>query len=324
MKKRVTYIIVFLLFSTFSFAQKFSVKASLDSNQVKIGEQVRLILDLEQAKGVFVQFPELKDTIFQVVEILEQSKVDTLQTQGKQLHLQQKLLITAYEEGNYWISPFEFITKRNGQLDTLKTNSLLFEVHTVVVDTTKNIKAIKQPIETPLTLSEFLSENYPYILGTLVVILLIAGAVFYYKRRQKNQPLIKIRRPKEAAHVVARRQLNQLQAKKLWQNNKIKAYHSELSEIIRIYLEERFQIPAMEQVSDEILERFSRQAGKQSKGVNIKKEHYEMLSQILQLADFVKFAKLNPLANENELSMNNAYTFVEKTIPIVLVKNQKE
>ena len=40
---------------------------------------------------------------------------------------------------------------------------------------------------------------------------------------------------------------------------------------------------------------------------------YENLRQILQLADFVKFAKMNPLPDENDLSMMNAYLFVNQT-----------
>ncbi|MCF8295025.1 MAG: hypothetical protein K9I34_03085, partial [Bacteroidales bacterium] len=49
----------------------------------------------------------------------------------------------------------------------------------------------------------------------------------------------------------------------------------------------------------------------------------EVLKQVLVLADFVKFAKLEPLASQNESNFQQVYTLVLQTKPAsVLLENQ--
>lgn len=102
-------------------------------------------------------------------------------------------------------------------------------------------------------------------------------------------------------------QLKKLEQEKLWQKGEVKKYHSEISDIIRIYLERQFNFPAMEQTTDEIL--FSVNKYEEIRGWDY------LLKQILTTADLVKFAKYQPLPDENSLSLKNAFEFVEKTKP---------
>ena len=94
--------------------------------------------------------------------------------------------------------------------------------------------------------------------------------------------------------------------KKLWQNGRDKQYHTELTDILRQYIEQRFEVPAMEKTSDEILDELYELAETQ-------KASLANLKQILSIADLVKFAKYQPLADENQLSFMNAKMFVEQT-----------
>ena len=106
-------------------------------------------------------------------------------------------------------------------------------------------------------------------------------------------------------HVVAIMELDRLKAEKIWKQGKNKKYYTELTDIIRKYIERRFQFNALEMTTDEILTLFKRDKSTQSV--------YQNLSQILQLADLVKFAKIEPLESENELSIINSYLFVNQT-----------
>jgi hypothetical protein len=104
----------------------------------------------------------------------------------------------------------------------------------------------------------------------------------------------------------------------LWQQNRIKEYYTELTDIIRVYIENRFLIMAMEQVTDEILGRFSCTK-------LIDSFMYDKLSHMLSLADMVKFAKAIPLPDENDLVLKNAYDFVIKTKQeLVLTEPEKD
>jgi hypothetical protein len=82
-------------------------------------------------------------------------------------------------------------------------------------------------------------------------------------------------------------------------------YHSRLTDILREYIENRFKIQAMEQTTDEILFGFRNAA--------VDEESKHKLKQVLSLADLVKFAKEQPLPNENESSLSNVYDFIHGT-----------
>lgn len=150
-----------------------------------------------------------------------------------------------------------------------------------------------------------------YLLGALILLGLIG---FLYSRHLKNkeiaeQTVIEIKRP---AHEIALDKLHQLDEKKLWQNGNIKEYQSELTYIIRAYLEDRYEIQALESTTGEIL--------KDLKDQSFESKHSEKLTKILQIADLVKFAKAKPGAELHQEFMDDAYSFVRETKQIIQIE----
>jgi hypothetical protein len=171
------------------------------------------------------------------------------------------------------------------------------------IDPKKGISDIKKPIDSPFNLAELL-PYLKWILLALAVISLIVYLIIRYKRKA-NGPVVKKQKPKEPPHITALRDLNRIKAEKLWQKDKVKKYHSEITDTIRLYIENRFDIQSLEQTTEETLDSL--------KGIELTDDNAEKLKQILELADFVKFAKLKPLPDENELSLTNALFFVNQT-----------
>ena len=172
-----------------------------------------------------------------------------------------------------------------------------------VTGESKVIKDIKAPLGAPLTFKEML----PWILGGIVVALIIYFIFYYLRRRKQAKPLFQIKsKPKIPPHRKALEAFDKLKNEKLWQNGKVKTYHTELTDIIRVYLEERYNIMAVEMTTDEILEALKKHT--------IDKKSMEKLDQTLVLADFVKFAKLQPLPLEHDMSLNNSVEFVKDTM----------
>jgi len=309
----ITLLIGILTFQNAS-AQEIKIKAKLDSIAIELGDQVWLTLSAEQAKNEKVIFPVFKDKIIDGVDVLEISKIDTQVVNNQKILVSQKLLITAFEDSIFTIPPFVFHHK----LDTLYSDSLLLMVNNVRIDSTEFAKIdtsqvlkifdVKGPIDTPWTFKEFLQLYYVYILTFIGVSLLIVLIVIYLKRRAKNKPFIKLpEKPKEPAHLTALRALDELKEKKLWQAEKEKLYYSELTDILRAYIEDRFAIHTFERTSHEILESFKHSE-------RIEKNLFMGLKQILTFADLAKFAKYKPLPDENDLCMKNAYQFVQGTV----------
>jgi hypothetical protein len=315
-----TTLFIFLFFNLVSFSQD-TVQLFLHPANIKIGQQAELILQYTYKADngkVEIVWPDFNDTIIDKIEIIskgEIKKVPADENKDPNLLLQkQTYIISSYDSGYYAIPPIPVIV--NG--DTLLSNPILFEVHTVPVDTTKAIKNIKGIYETELDWSDYftlfgdwMKENKYVLIAILILLVLIIIAYIYYRKTRKIVTVV----PQVIIppHTIALGQLAELENKKLWQNGFVKEYHIELTDILRSYIEKRFLIHAMEQTTDEIMS--------QLRLTDISEISKLTLIPVLRLADLVKFAKASPIGNENDEMMVRARDFINSTIPAV--KNQK-
>ena len=313
-KAMAAVLVICTLISGMAVAQKASV--TLDTAAIRIGEQVRLQLGFTAPKSVSVQWPFLPDTLGQAIEVVKRGNIDTTTIKGSDLmQYRQYVTITSFDTGFHSIPAINFDYRKAG--DTARyssyTDSLMMQVGTVAVDTTLAIKDIKAPMKQSITFRELL----PYVFGMAGLIAIITLVIYYFWRRSQNKPLLpKIVKPALPPWQTAINELDELSGRKHWQEGRIKQYYSELSEILRRYLEYQHLIPAVEMVTDDILEscRSNAAVAKSS----------EQLGRILRLADLVKFAKEIPLPPQNEESLKDAYRFVEQTKPVIQEVNAKK
>jgi len=81
----------------------------------------------------------------------------------------------------------------------------------------------------------------------LLGILIVIAVIYYLRKRKKAEPVFQIRlKPQLLPHEIALSELEKLRLRKLWQEGRVKEYHSELTDILRRYFEKRFSIMAME------------------------------------------------------------------------------
>jgi hypothetical protein len=305
------YCVFFLLLSFKGIAQQLNVKAELDSSSIRIGEQLTLKLSafLSTGDDRHIQWPAFSgDTITSKIEVVSKGKLDTVTAATGQMIVSQKVQITSFDSGYHPIPPILFTIKEDTSV-VAETDPLLFHVITVPVDTTKEIKDIKGPVDAPF----HWKEAIPYIIGAVVVAILTALIIYYIRRRRRKIVVSKEPEIIKTADEIALEQLHSLENEKLWQNGKTKEYYIRLSDIMRVYIEQRFRVPAMEQTSDEILT---------SLRSIIDDQHRIRLRQILLLSDLVKFAKEWPISTENEMSIVNAKEFVAETKAPVTVKTE--
>jgi hypothetical protein len=292
-------------------AQNVKVHAELDSSSIQIGQQAKLTLSVEYKVNtndrIKIQWPAIGDTLRKEVEVVRQSKIDTIIPDRNDpfTFLQTKTIyVTSFDSGYWAVPPFKFIV--NGDTSGIYSDALLLTVSTVSVDTTQAIKDIKDPYAIDYSFIDWIKDHKLLLGGVLFGIILISFLIWLIIRSRKKQPLVVEEKAiKIPAHVVAFEKLEKLKNDKLWQEGKLKQYHIALTDIIREYIENRFKIPALEQTTEEILSGF--------KTVAIDNESKEKLRQLLLLGDLVKFAKEQPLPTENEMSMINAFDFINGT-----------
>jgi len=306
---KLLYILIFLFGSLDLSAQSVDVYASIDTNFLLIGEQTQIELKVQyrlEGETINVQFPVFSDTISEFIEIVYTSPIDTIYPDKDDLTIveqTQKITITSFDAGSYQIPCFEFQINQN----LFQTGTLNLQVQPMEVDTSKAIFDIRGPIEEPFSIIDWAKENWIWI--AIVLILLIVGIVLIYYLKNRSTKIVEEIIIIIPADVIGLEKLKKLKAKQLWQAGKVKMYHSEISEIIREYIEKRYEVNALENTTHEIMQSLRFQS--------IEPNLLTKLNQVLVLSDLVKFAKEKPLPAENEMSLINAIEFVEETKQII-------
>lgn len=284
-------------------APKINIRAGLDTDQIKIGEQIQLTLRVNTDKNSdSFTWANIPDT-FNHLMVVDRTPLDTI-VQGQQVIYSQKYTITGFDSGRWEIPAFQFHPVHivdSSVLETYQSNPLSVMVHSVKIDTTQPFKPIKQIREVPFNLLDY----WPYLLAVLVLLLVILYFVFFYKKKEKRAKKKII--PEDPPYEQAVKHLLDLEKKGLWKKGETKEYYSELTDILRLYIHRLYEINALEQTSDELLEKI-----KKITRLNQKRED---LKYILQMADLAKFAKLSPLPEEHEVCMNKAKSIVEWNKP---------
>ncbi len=293
------------------FAQRTLIDVKIDSAAILIGEQTVLHLTVTTDKDKNVQIVIPGDTLMRGVEVLSFSKPDSTIIENDRLLIKQDLLITSFDSSLYLLPPMRVI---DGP-DTIYSNQVALKVSTIPVDTDnpEEFYDIKHVWKPPFVLADY----YPWIFGILLLLFLIcvAGYIIQRIRNKKSIMPFKKEAPPLPPHEQAIKELDEIKQQKLWQQGLNKEYYTLITDTLRKYIEGRFGINAMEMTSGEILDIIRRE--------NDADSVFENLKQILQLSDFVKFAKWTPLPDENDLSMMNAYLFVNQTKPTITISEEE-
>jgi hypothetical protein len=303
MKKQLFYILLFI--STISFAQKPMVEATIDTTNIRIGEQFQLKISIAETQNVIIPKIQLKG-----LEIIDSTRIDTIKNS-----LIRRYILTGFDSGAFYIPQQQIFVKNQAFL----TDSLLVNVATIAVDTTKvkkfPIKTIKKE---PYTFDDF--KIYIYLI--LAILAIIGFWIYWFVVRKRKEtedaPTYRTLPPYEEAIL----RLTELDEKLLWQNNKVKEYYSELTEIVRGYIERELKVPALEKTTDEVLEMIK--DFKSADSIETSKETIDRLKDLLREADLVKFAKSKPLAIEIEDDRRDAEFIIGNLKPKQIIEKEDE
>jgi hypothetical protein len=175
-----------------------------------------------------------------------------------------------------------------------------------IADTTSQKHHLLQPnrrVEVGYVLADFI----PWVLILLGLITAFLLLRWWIRKRKKVRETVETGPPPRPADEIALEELDALRDRQLYQNGKIKEYYSELSGILRRYIETRYEIPALESTSFQLLRDVEKSLGDD----NLR----ELLKTILEDADLAKFAKHRPDQDTCHEDLQNAYVFVSKTKP---------
>ncbi len=294
------YFAILLLVPFFLQAQNITILAKTDSTKYKIGDFIDFQIEITSPEKIVTEIPEFADSLSPLVFVKKGNVEKSIENSIKKETYH--FYIAGYDSIDTYLKPFPVIiyNQKHEKIAELKTNQLRIIVNAVQVDLSKEIKDIKPPI----ALSLELLTIFIWIL-VIAILSLIAFFVWkkYFKKGKVETEKIIILPPFQ----IAINKLNDLVSKKLWQDGKIKEFHSEITEIIREYFEAEFKFNSLEITSQETIRELEKR--------NLNSAQIEKITDFLNNADLVKFAKFQPLPYINETMTKQAFEMIDNLKP---------
>ncbi|WCC42325.1 hypothetical protein PJJ26_12960 [Tenacibaculum finnmarkense] len=298
---RATLFYIFLLIYCIGFAQSDNIsnkiQVEIDTASIRIGEQFQYKISVNETQNVII--PSLKN--LKGLEIVDSLKIEKLNNK-----LVKKYTLTGFDSGAFYIPQQQIFIKNQAYL----TDSLLVNVSTASIDIKKaqkfGIKGIK-------TEGYQYNDFEQYFWWVVALLILIGALLYYFSIRKKKEIKEEIIVPLLPPYEEAIEKLQALDKKLLWQNNQTKIYYSELTNIVRGYIERELKLPALEITTDEliaILNDFNN-----IKSIETDKETIYKLKKLLQESDLVKFAKSKPMDYQIEQDRKDAKNIIDNLKP---------
>lgn len=276
------------------------LSTSLNTTEILIGDHVQMKVQLSAPAGTRIEawdYSALEKT--EAVEILEMGPPLTV-AESPRLLMEQEILLTSYDSGYHVIPALGLRATTRTGTDTIYSNDLALTVETLPVSPDDPLEGNKDIIEEPVNWRDYL----PYLIGLIGALLLI-GVAWYVAGRRALVPS-KPPPPPPPPHAVALEKLDRLRKEAAWEKGEVKYFQSELTYVLREYLENRFGLTALESTTAEIDQQLQ-------KGDPLLKTWRSRLGELLQRADMVKFAKAIPPVTIHHESLDEVSSFVEST-----------
>ncbi len=310
MTMRLKHIYIFIVAMMASWlgagAAPVTIKASLDSAYILMGKTTAITVEIVQDRGIQGMFLSNNgDTLTRNVEVVRNLPPDTSRLSDDREEIKRQVIIQSFDSGLYTIPPYVYAAGH----DTFKTTPLVLKVLPVPVDTLKAIHDYADVVDPNTRIWDYLPDFVVDYWWILPLLMLIALGISFWLVYVKGRRALPVGQKKKIIppYELAMQQLERLKADKLCENGQEKEYYTRLTEILRNYLDSRFGINAMEMTSTQILDTIRENPET--------KPSAAVMRQILEMADFVKFAKVRPMPGENVTAYNNAVQFVENTKP---------
>lgn len=316
MRQKTLLSIFFSLFIITAVAQQVKITANLDSATLLMGKKTAIHLEIIESSnsgGIIMLAPEM--LIIPEVEVSDIVTLDTVNLGNGLRQIHHDVIIQSFDSGAYIIPPIKYLVGN----DTIKSNELALKVLPVDVSHLETVNPIADVEDYGSKWFDFLPDfiiDYWFLI-LLALIALSAGIYVYvlYKKKQIHMPF-RQPTPKLSPYEVAINELSSLKEKDLCSSGQEKEYYTILTDILRVYIQDRFGINALEMTTTQINRALSNNPETRS--------HNNMMRQILEVADFVKFAKVRPMPEDNVRSFNMALQFVEDTKPVPQPESNSE
>ncbi len=274
--------------------------AIVDKARATIGERIRFKVTVDAPEGTEIIFPEMEKELkgFDVID----SGTKLIKRKEEEVTEERWFLLETFKTGSYIIPTIaiHYRLKETMTEKEIETPEIYIEIVSSLDEKAADIRDIKPPV--------LLKKDYQklyLLLATIFGILALVGTplfLFMRKKRKKSVPIP----PPLSAHEIAYKELEKLQLSYLASKGEIKEYYYHLSNIVRHYIENRFELMAPERTTEEFLLEMTTTN-------KLDEIHKELIRNFLEHSDLVKFADYSPENREVEDSYRSAKKLVDET-----------
>lgn len=278
-----------------------AVSVALEPARIAVGDRARLAVEVEHDAGASVAWPE-PETLgpFEVLE----RRIDEPRVEGERALSRAVFVLTAFELGELEVPAVEIeVLGADGETRTVAAGPRALTVASVGLDEGGGIRAIKGPLDLPLDVAALL----PWLAG----VALLAGIAYWWWRRRGRAPrdVPAPAAPPRPPHELAYEAFRALEAERLPDRGEVKTFHVRASDVVRVYVEGRFGVDALEMTTGEVLDGL--------RGQEVDEEVLGDFRRLLERCDLVKFARDRPALERCREVLPLGRSLVDRTRVIV-------
>ena len=278
-----------------------AVETAVSAAAAAVGDPVTVVVTVRHAADAEVRWPDPVDVA--PFELLDPPAMQSATADGG-TESRLELRVAAFELGELSFPPLDVeVVAPGGEATALATEAVPVAIESIGRDEGGDIRDIKGPLAIPFAVVTLL----PWIAAALAVAAIAAWIYRRYRRRTRPESPVPALPPRPA-HEVAREALDALEAAGLLERGEIKTWHIRLSDIVRVYIEGRFGVDAMEMTTGEVLDGLHRTDADRGAVADVRR--------VLDRCDLVKFAKLRPAMPECRELFPLARRVVDVTVPV--------
>lgn len=275
----------------------FAAQAVLSTNVVTVGDRVSLTLTARHPEGSLIRFPDVGSG----KEVVVQGRSsDSRKAADGSLVSEEIYRLTSFRTGEWTVTTNPVICIFPDGTEKMQAlPELILRVQSSLTETNATrLSDIKEIVKPPLRLSRKL-----WMPLLIILLALAAGLLTRLLLRNRNgkaeQSL-----PPVPAHLIARQALEALR-KKPWMPE---PFFTELSLILRAYLENRFSLNAPESTTEELTHLMTQDP-------RLKVGEQQTLYTFLTQADLVKFARADAEQEVMQTAFSTVEHFIDQTVP---------
>jgi len=276
-----------------------TIHVALSTNVIHIGDRFSAIVTLGHPADTEIVIPLPEDGKNIVLLDREQNGKDLNEAFSQTVFEYQ---LTSFRPGSHllWTQQIQCVSSE-GKKEFKDLPDTRIEVSSVITKDNEQLRGIKGPVNWEQ------KKTWRMLVVLLIVVLIIFVLIYLvlHRRARAETPAVP---PPVPPHILALRALDALLEKGYIKSSRIEEFYVELSSIARDYLENRFNLRAPEQTTEEFIH----------EAVNshlLSQEHQQTLREFLEQSDLVKFARHAPEENDMQAAFDAAKHFVIDTQP---------